>query len=282
VHPLLLCLSGAGCAGGLDSSGQHRGEAAPASSGHAPQAWLLLNCIFPLLLFVPARQEDGVCEDPGLLRQLELLRAAKLMRLALICQDMADGMMAVNDITGGTGCVGGHTGRGGERDRRHSVGLAVRACVRARGVSASRLMSHVACAVLLQMAGTRASTILWCSAARACCQQRSAHTSIGAREAACEATTRQHVQTGRGLVSARAASASPAHVSQQQAVGYLAIFAVQLGHFDFLSCAHLAVAPPVWCSRHRCASIFCSVSSSLCFTPMLGFDCVLSVWLQLS
>jgi hypothetical protein len=28
------------------------------------------------------------------------MRSAKLMRLALICQDMADGLMAVNDITG--------------------------------------------------------------------------------------------------------------------------------------------------------------------------------------
>lgn len=43
-----------------------------------------------------------MCEDPGLLRQLDLLRTAKLMRLALICQDMADGLMAVNDITGET------------------------------------------------------------------------------------------------------------------------------------------------------------------------------------
>ena len=46
-------------------------------------------------------QEDGVCEEPGLLRQLDLLRSARLMRLAFICQDMADGLMAVNDITGG-------------------------------------------------------------------------------------------------------------------------------------------------------------------------------------
>jgi len=45
-------------------------------------------------------QEDGSCQDPGLLRQLELMRSAKLLRLALICQDMADGLMAVNDITG--------------------------------------------------------------------------------------------------------------------------------------------------------------------------------------
>jgi hypothetical protein len=50
---------------------------------------------------VLATQEDGVCEEPGLLRQLELLRTAKLMRLAFICQDLADGLMAVNDITGG-------------------------------------------------------------------------------------------------------------------------------------------------------------------------------------
>lgn len=41
-----------------------------------------------------------MCEEPGLLRQLELMRTAKLMRLALICQDMADGLMTVNDITG--------------------------------------------------------------------------------------------------------------------------------------------------------------------------------------
>jgi hypothetical protein len=44
-----------------------------------------------------------VCAEPGLLRQLELLRSAKLLRLAFICQDMADGLMAVNDITGGCG-----------------------------------------------------------------------------------------------------------------------------------------------------------------------------------
>lgn len=50
-----------------------------------------------------AAQEDGVCEEPGLLRQLELLRTAKLMRLAFICQDLADGLMAVNDITGRCG-----------------------------------------------------------------------------------------------------------------------------------------------------------------------------------
>lgn len=41
-----------------------------------------------------------MCEEPGLLRQVDLLRSAKLMRLAFICQDMADGLMAVNDITG--------------------------------------------------------------------------------------------------------------------------------------------------------------------------------------
>lgn len=41
-----------------------------------------------------------MCQEPGLLRQLDLLRSAKVLRLALICQDMADGLMAVNDITG--------------------------------------------------------------------------------------------------------------------------------------------------------------------------------------
>lgn len=48
-----------------------------------------------------------MCFEPGLLKQLDLLRSAKLLRLALICQDMADGLMAVNDITGGcvAGCV---------------------------------------------------------------------------------------------------------------------------------------------------------------------------------
>eukprot|EP00882_Tetradesmus_deserticola_P016822 GHRQ01017987.1.p1 GENE.GHRQ01017987.1~~GHRQ01017987.1.p1 ORF type:complete len:219 (+),score=79.11 GHRQ01017987.1:208-864(+) len=45
-------------------------------------------------------EQDGQCIDGSLLRQLQLLRSARLLRLALICQDLADSMTAVNDITG--------------------------------------------------------------------------------------------------------------------------------------------------------------------------------------
>lgn len=71
-----------------------------------------------------------MCEEPGLLRQLELLHAAKLMRLALICQDMADGLMAVNDITGG-GCYreGRGGGNGAQQQTEHGAGGArMRVC----------------------------------------------------------------------------------------------------------------------------------------------------------
>jgi hypothetical protein len=47
------------------------------------------------------QDEGGQCIDGSLLRQLQLLRSARLLRLALICQDLADSMTAINDITGG-------------------------------------------------------------------------------------------------------------------------------------------------------------------------------------
>ncbi|WIA29960.1 hypothetical protein OEZ86_000058 [Tetradesmus obliquus] len=46
-------------------------------------------------------EQDKQCIDGGLLRQLQLLRSARLLRLALICQDLADSMTAINDITEG-------------------------------------------------------------------------------------------------------------------------------------------------------------------------------------
>jgi hypothetical protein len=46
-------------------------------------------------------EQGGQCIDSSLLRQLQLLRSARLLRLALICQDLADSMTAINDITGG-------------------------------------------------------------------------------------------------------------------------------------------------------------------------------------
>jgi hypothetical protein len=45
-------------------------------------------------------EQDRQCIDSSLLRQLHLLRSARLLRLALICQDLADSMTALNDITG--------------------------------------------------------------------------------------------------------------------------------------------------------------------------------------
>eukprot|EP00878_Enallax_costatus_P026434 GHUV01028367.1.p1 GENE.GHUV01028367.1~~GHUV01028367.1.p1 ORF type:complete len:229 (+),score=55.22 GHUV01028367.1:247-933(+) len=44
---------------------------------------------------------DGSTVDPSLTAQLSLLRSARLLRLALIVQDLADSMTAINDITGG-------------------------------------------------------------------------------------------------------------------------------------------------------------------------------------
>jgi hypothetical protein len=38
--------------------------------------------------------------DGSLLRQLQLLHSARALRVGLICQDLADSMMAINDITG--------------------------------------------------------------------------------------------------------------------------------------------------------------------------------------
>ncbi|KAF6260492.1 peroxisomal biogenesis factor 11 [Scenedesmus sp. NREL 46B-D3] len=46
-------------------------------------------------------EQDRQCIDGGLLRQLQVLRSARLLRLALICQDLADSMSAINDITEG-------------------------------------------------------------------------------------------------------------------------------------------------------------------------------------
>eukprot|EP00878_Enallax_costatus_P010388 GHUV01010841.1.p1 GENE.GHUV01010841.1~~GHUV01010841.1.p1 ORF type:complete len:217 (+),score=52.11 GHUV01010841.1:287-937(+) len=43
---------------------------------------------------------DGSTVDPSLTAQLSLLRSARLLRLALIVQDLADSMTAINDITG--------------------------------------------------------------------------------------------------------------------------------------------------------------------------------------
>eukprot|EP00775_Hariotina_reticulata_P012699 gene12699-12830_t len=46
-------------------------------------------------------ESSGQCVDSSLLRQLQLLRSARALRVALICQDLADSMMAINDITDG-------------------------------------------------------------------------------------------------------------------------------------------------------------------------------------
>lgn len=56
-----------------------------------------------LLRLLLQDEQDKQCIDGGLLRQLQLLRSARLLRLALICQDLADSMTAINDITGGGG-----------------------------------------------------------------------------------------------------------------------------------------------------------------------------------
>ncbi|KAF8069640.1 PEX11A [Scenedesmus sp. PABB004] len=45
--------------------------------------------------------DGGGCVDGGLLRQLELVRLARVLRLALICQDLADSMGAINDLADG-------------------------------------------------------------------------------------------------------------------------------------------------------------------------------------
>jgi hypothetical protein len=53
-----------------------------------------------LAVLLPQDENDKQCIDGSLLRQLQLLRSARLLRLALICQDLADSMTAINDITG--------------------------------------------------------------------------------------------------------------------------------------------------------------------------------------
>jgi len=45
-------------------------------------------------------KEDG-CVDVSLLKQVQMLRSARLLRLALIAQDLADSLLALHDITDG-------------------------------------------------------------------------------------------------------------------------------------------------------------------------------------
>jgi hypothetical protein len=47
-------------------------------------------------------QEDG-CVDVSLVKQVQMLRSARLLRLALIAQDLADSLLALSDITGREG-----------------------------------------------------------------------------------------------------------------------------------------------------------------------------------
>lgn len=195
-----------GCGGALTGRG----------AMHCTLAHKLIGTVCPLLLLLQDEQ-DSRCIDGSLLRQLELVRSARLLRLALICQDLADSMTAINDITGrhtvGAGRhtvvthTASHTWLPAEalcphccvfqavphslylpprQPKAHPTANTSCCCTcRAQCCCLTRFCCGVSLAASvfwLQRVATRASTTQWCSAVQACCQQLSARTSTGEHE----------------------------------------------------------------------------------------------------
>jgi hypothetical protein len=77
-------------------------------------------------------EQDGQYIDSSLLRQLQLLRSARLLRLALICQDLADSMTAINDITGEPSATRSRPARVPalhlRKEQQHDAGVAAAQC----------------------------------------------------------------------------------------------------------------------------------------------------------
>ncbi len=54
------------------------------------------------LSFNPAMQEDDTMpDDVHLIKEVQALRARRLLRTLAVVQDLSDALMAVNDVTGG-------------------------------------------------------------------------------------------------------------------------------------------------------------------------------------
>lgn len=163
-----------------------------------------------------------MCEEPGLLRQLELLRAAKLMRLALICQDMADGLMAVNDITGG-GCYReGRGKRSATVDRAWGwwCGCVCVACVAGcqQRTAPTGLTCAVAASVCTQEAGVSLSDSVSLSHVAWLCRRwpvQRVQSSCGAQLRGPAVSGGQHIQV-LGLMSRQQ---RPQHMMHKQRAG---------------------------------------------------------------
>jgi hypothetical protein len=54
------------------------------------------------LTFDPVMQEDDTMpDDVHLIKEVQALRARRLLRTLAVVQDLSDALMAVNDVTGG-------------------------------------------------------------------------------------------------------------------------------------------------------------------------------------
>lgn len=61
-----------------------------------------LICMAVFLSFAPVMQEDDTMpDDVHLIKEVQALRARRLLRTLAVVQDLSDALMAVNDVTGG-------------------------------------------------------------------------------------------------------------------------------------------------------------------------------------